>query len=727
MEVRVGPAVITAHIDDEILICDPDASLSSDRQLGYFIADTRLVSGYRVKIGRVPPVLLNSSQIRPHSARFEFTNPPLLDDEGEAVPEHSLHLRIDRALGRGLHEDYDLTNYSGRSIDVVLQVSIESDFADIFDVKDGRLQRRGIVESYWDAEELTLTNHFRHDGFIRSIQFSAHTTGAPPAYANGGMLFPLKLESGASWHACLLWKPVFEDMTTSTIDHCHDLLGRSDAHQEGWIVDTTKFITSDPEITETVKQAVDDLVGLRMRSHVVPRFLDFDRPEAERWPGVEEDFWVPSAGVPWFVSLFGRDALTTSLQAISASYRFAEGSLRALALLQADHTDDDRDMQPGKIEHELRRGELAWLRLVPHTPYYGSHDATPLFVLTTATTWRWHGDRAELDRLRPYVEAALAWVDRDGDLDGDGLQEYKTRSKRGYFNQGWKDAHDAILHADGSVPELPIATCELQGLVVAAKRAWADVLDRAYGEKIAAQRLRDEADRLANLIEEKFYWEAEGTYYLGLDGHKRPIESVASNPGHLLYYGAIEPERARRVAKRLFADDVWSGWGIRTLSASHPSYNPFSYQLGSVWPHDNVIIAAGLRRYGLDREAQTIARAMFDAAASLVNRQLPELFAGLERDPGAFPVQYLGANVPQAWASGAVVQLIDVLLGIDPDVAKGELCLRPALPEWLNEVSVSRLLIGNSLLNFTVRREGAEHVLVVEKADQQIAVRLATS
>jgi glycogen debranching enzyme len=718
MEVRVGPAVIMSYVDDEILVCEPNGELSSGAQHGYFIADTRLVSGYRLRIGRNRPLLLNSAQVAAHSSRFEFTNAAFLDDEGAEVPEHCLHLRLDRSLGRGVHEDYELTNYASRAIDLIVEVSLESDFADLFDVKDRRLQRRGVVESSWNAEATTLVNSFRHEGFTRGIRIEAREAIERPTYANGGLLFPVKLEHSATWRTCLLWRPILDEgVVLPTDECCHRMLHeRPEAGSELRPGGATSFATSDPGITATIRQAVEDLTDLRLRAHVEPGFLDLGQAgEQSSWKGHEGDYWLPAAGVPWFVTLFGRDALTVSLQALPASYRFAEGSLQALGVLQATGTDDDRDMQPGKIEHELRRGELAALRLIPHTPYYGSHDATPLYVLCAAATWSWHGSRAELDVLRPHVEAALGWIARDGDLDGDGLLEYQTRSTRGYFNQGWKDAHDAIQHADGSLPELPIATCELQGLVVAAKRAWADVLEEAFRESTAAQRLRDEADRLQAEIERRFFWEDEGTYYLGLDGHKRPIETVASNAGHLLAYGAIDPERAKLVAGRLFAADLWSGWGIRTLAASHPAFNPFSYQCGSIWPHDNVLIAAGLRRYGLDAEAHAIARAMFDAADCFVSRRLPELFAGLARDEASFPVQYLGANVPQAWASGAIIQLIDVLVGFEPHADSGELRLHPALPRWLEEVSVADLLVGEDRVGFTVRRDAsARHKLEID-------------
>ena len=417
--------------------------------------------------------------------------------------------------------------------------------------------------------------------------------------------------------------------------------------------------------------------------------------------------WVPAAGIPWFVSLFGRDALVVSLQTLSLSPHFALGALRALGRLQADSYDDERDMQPGKIEHEVRHGELASLHLVPHTPYYGTHEATALYVWTAAKAWRWHGDRAELDAVRPHVERALEWIDRDGDPDQDGLQEYQTRAKTGgYYNQGWKDAGDAILDERGELATLPIALCEHQGFVAAAKRAWAEVLEQAYGDDKGAATLRAQADRLVEMIEERFWWEEEGTYYLGLDGSKRPLRTVASNPGQLLWSGVVDPARAARTTERLLAEDMWSGWGIRTLSRRHPAYNPFSYQLGSVWPHDNVIAAAGFRHYGLDEAAQKVIRSIFDAAARFRSLRMPELFAGLDREPGGFPAQYLGANVPQAWAAGAIIHALDVLLGLEGDAPGEALTVRPALPSWLDRVALSNLGVGRNAVDLVVTRNG---------------------
>ena len=723
MEVRVGPATVTIHDDDEVLVCELNGEMSSTKEQGYFSADTRLVSGYRIRLGRVRPVLCNASAVRHHSARFEFTNAAALGADGLEIPAQSVHLRLDRTIGHGVHEDYDLTNYCMHPAMLELEVSLESDFADIFDVKDHRVLRRGALQSEWDARRGRLVTRYTNGDFARSLVVEVDKADSEPEFANGGIAFRVALEPGASWHTCMLWRPATGDEKLKRQPRvCHNLLGDSerDESHRAWVDQATHFATSDPSITETIRQAVDDLSGLRMHRH----------DEAASGGGRSDtargvDAWVPAAGVPWFLSLFGRDALTVSLQTMSLSPRFALGSLRALGALQADEYDDERDMQPGKIEHEIRFGELAKLHLIPHTPYYGTHESTALYVLVAAAAWRWHGDRDALDAVRPHVERALAWIDTDGDLDGDGLQEYKTRSPQGYYNQGWKDSGDAIVGADGQIAELPIALCEHQAMVAAAKRAWAAVIEGVYEDRANATRLRAEADRLVDAIETRFWWEEEGTYYLGLDGNKAPIRSVTSNPGQLLCQQVVAPERAARVAQRLLASDMWSGWGVRTLSSAHPRYNPFSYQLGSVWPHDNVTIAAGFRHYGLDAEAAQVARAFFDAADQFTAHRLPELFAGLPRDPGGFPVQYLGANVPQAWASAAVVELIAVLLGLEADAPARVLRVHPALPEWLPEVRLQRLAVGDASIDVRVTRQpDGSHELIVERAAGELEVTL---
>ncbi|MGH9054769.1 MAG: amylo-alpha-1,6-glucosidase, partial [Acidimicrobiales bacterium] len=663
------------------------------------------------------------AQVESCSSRIEFTNPQLVTASGP-VPANSLHLRLDRVIGTGLHEDYDLTNHTSEAIEILIEVSVESDFADLFDVKSKRRLRRGSIQSSWDPATATLTTRYENGAFRRGIEIHAKDSGSLTEFANGGMSWKIHLAPGSRWHTCLLWSVDVGDRSVRRpVAHCSALSMRDlarDRSQRAWAQATTGYETSDPAVNTILGQAVEDLASLRISLH--------DEAAAPWKEAADEDSWVPAAGVPWFVSLFGRDALVVSLQTLSLSPRFALGTLRALARLQADSYDDDRDMQPGKIEHEIRHGEMAALHLVPHTPYYGTHEATTLYVWAAAQAWRWHGDRAEIDAIRPHVERALGWVDRDGDQDGDGLQEYETRATSGgYYNQGWKDSGEAIVDERGEVARLPIALCEHQGYVVAAKRAWAQVLEEIYEDAEEAARLRKEADRLAAMIEELFWWEDEGTYYLGLDGSKRPLRTVTSNPGHLLWSGAIEVDRARKTAQRLLEGDMWSGWGIRTISADHPCYNPFSYQLGSVWPHDNVIAAAGLRRYGMDREAARVVRATFDAAARFRSSRLPELFAGIERDTSDFPVQYLGANVPQAWASGAVIHAMGVLMGFEADATHRSLALRPALPEWLPHVHLSALGLGRSHVELEVTRQAdGSPSLKVLRADG-VELRLDTT
>jgi len=704
MEVTVGPLVITIHDDDQFLVCEPDACVLSDQQQGYFAADTRLVSTYLLTLCGVQPLLVNSSATAPFSSRFEFINSRVRTIDGE-IDEGEIHLRLDRTIGSGLHEDYDITNYSSKTVQLDLEIRVEGDYADLFSVKDSNLVRRGFLQTSWEQKEQALTTVYLNEDFRRGLRIQAVNHDSEPEFANGIISFRVRLAPRESWHTCVLWMPIVGDHPPSRPLHtrCHALLGSDtlpDRLRIAWGKQATKIRTGNPVVSQIIEQAVADLGAMRIRRH----------DEKALGPGADDtNAWVPAAGVPWFVSLFGRDALIVSLQTPALSPHLALAALRALGAWQGAEYDDSRDLQPGKILHEWRQGELAHFHLVPQTPYYGTHEATSLYVWAAGEVWRWMGKRSLMEEIRPNVERALEWIDKDGDSDGDGLQEYKTRAGRwGYYNQGWKDSGDAIVHADGRLAELPLALCELQGYVVAAKRSWAQVLEEAFREPAKAAELRAQADQLAAAIEERFWWGDEGTYYLGLAGPDRtPIKTVASNAGHLLWSGAVSKERAAKVAERLMAPDMWSGWGVRTLSADHPCYNPFSYQRGSVWPHDNSILAAGFLNYGRRDAGWSIAHAVFDAAAAFQNRRLPEVFAGLQREPGAFPAQFLGANVPQAWASGAIIQLVAAIIGLQPNAADENLAVAEAIPSWLGAVSLSGLAVGEGKVDLEVDSVGA--------------------
>lgn len=704
VDIRVGPLVLTVHDDDQVLVTASDGEMARDSQHGYFCADTRLVSVYQLRVSGVAPLLLNSAAIRPFSARYEYMNDDLEARSG-AVAKGTVHLRVDRTIGEGVHEDYDLTNYNPFPVDMDLEIRVESDFADLFDVRADRKVRRGSLETTWDSGGRSLRTWYHNGPFHRGLRLLVDKNDAPAEYANATLSFRARMEPGQGWHTCLLWEPLLSEDEPGPPRHdCHALLGgdntRDQLHQQ-WSERVTRISTSDSAVTAAAERAVADLAALRLQRGAM----------AAASSASDAEGWVPAGGIPWYVTLFGRDALVVSLQTLALSPRFSLAALEALATLQAKEDDPRRDQEPGKIQHEIRYGEMAALGLIPQTPYYGTHDATTLFVWAASELWSWTGDTAIMARLRPNVEAALGWIDGRGDRDGDGLQEYATRAGDwGYYNQSWKDAGDAIVAANGSKAPLPLATVEMQGYVVAAKRGWARVLEEAFGDSRPSTELRRQADQLAELIEDRYWWNAEGTYYLALDGNKRPVESVASNPGHLLWTGAVDSQRAAQVARRLTAPDMWSGWGVRTLSADHCAYNPFSYQRGSVWPHDNAVFVAGCLRYGLREPAWQVARAILDAADRFQHSRLPELFAGLSRDAGGFPVQYPEANVPQAWAAGAVVHLITALAGLAPDAREHRLQVTAPLPPWMSQVELRGLRLGEAQIDLRLR-PGAVDVL----------------
>jgi glycogen debranching enzyme len=405
------------------------------------------------------------------------------------------------------------------------------------------------------------------------------------------------------------------------------------------------------------------------------------------------------------MTLFGRDSLLTSLQSMPVSTGLARGALAKLGEFQASTIDDWRDAEPGKIPHEIRYGELAHFNEVPHTPYYGSADVTPLYLVTLHEAWKWTGDDELLRKHRDTALRCLEWIDRYGDLDGDGFQEYRARAAQGYENMGWKDAGDAIVYPDGSQVRQPKALCELQGYVFDAWMRAAEMFDalHAPGDAVA---LRARAAALQERFERAFWCEDLGYYALGLDGDKRPIRSLASNIGHCLWSGIVSPAHASRVVARLQEPDLWSGWGVRTLSADNPAYDPVSYHRGSVWPHDNGILALGLKRYGFSGAVALLARDVCDAASHFAGSRLPELFGGVARHASGGPAPYPDANSPQAWAAGSVFHFIQALLGLRCDAPGQRLYVDPDLPEWLPDLTLSSVRAGQATVDLRFWREG---------------------
>jgi glycogen debranching enzyme len=415
---------------------------------------------------------------------------------------------------------------------------------------------------------------------------------------------------------------------------------------------------------------------------------------------------IIAAGIPWYVAVFGRDSLITAHQMLTLTPDPARDGLRVLAAYQGTEVDDWRDEEPGKILHEIRRGELARSGELPHTPYYGSVDSTLWFLIVLAQHFRWTNDLGFVKELLPAADRALRWIDEYGDQDGDGFVEYRSRSPSTLTNHGWKDSPDSVTHADGSLAEPPVALAEVQGYVYLAKTRMADLF-AALGDHDRAVRLRDEAIVLRRRFDEAFWMEDEQYFAMALDGDKRQVRTVTSNPGHGLYCDIVETTKAEAVARRLFEPDLFSGWGIRTVSKTAASYNPMSYHNGTVWPHDNALIAAGLKRYGFVDATNRIATAMFEVAAHADYMRLPELFCGFSRRDPSPPVGYPAACAPQAWAAGAPFLLLQAMLGISAHANENLLTVnKPHLPRWLGRVELRNLRVGEAALSLEFHREG---------------------
>jgi glycogen debranching enzyme len=701
VKINVGPPVLTINRGSTFMVTDYRGQIDPLQAQGVFADDTRFVSGYRLSINGKPWERISSATVSYHSDRLYLTNPLLQAAFGDkvAVGAGSLELKLVRAVDEGIHETFAVTNYGLAEVAIVLELELQSDFADLFEVKTNQLKERENVVTEWNGKRAELATTYRNRDYLCRFTYKIAGANPAPSYANGRLRFPIHLAPGASWqasgrmllqHGRRVRKPQARPAEPGGAG------GRKGRLHERWLETCTRLETPNEDLRHAYLQSVEDMGALRI----------FDRD-------LGPDVWVPAAGVPWYVTLFGRDTLIASLQNLMVHARFAQGALRILAEYQAHQRDDWRDAQPGKIVHEVRHGELAHFNLVPHARYYGTWDATALYLLALHAAWRWLGDRKLLEDLRPVAERCLQWIDHYGDLDGDGFQEYQTFSPQGYNNMSWKDAEDAVVYPDGSQVKQPKALCELQGYVYAAKQGMAELFD-ALGDRERAKALRSQAATLKHRFNQAYWMEDQGTYAFGLDPDKQQIATVASNAGHCLWTGIADDDKAGRVVERLLADDMWTGWGIRTLSSDNPAYDPFSYQRGSVWPHDNAIIAAGMKRYGFHDQANRVAGGILDAASRFQSYRLPEVFAGLQREPSSFPVQYRGANIPQAWAAGSVFQFVQTMLGLEADVPNGRLWVEPTLPDWAPLLELDRLAVGNVRLKLRFWREGAQSRFSVE-------------
>jgi glycogen debranching enzyme len=670
------------------LVTDQNGNIphTADGDYGLFSADTRFISRHELRLNGKPPDSVASVRLSFRHARWHMIADNIAGADGD-MREVRVAITVDRLISlQQMHEDLAVHAHGRRPVTVLLEIAIESDFADLFEVRYRSWQRRADLNTWWVGPN-SLESRYQNQDFVRRclVRAPAHATGI--TYANGALRIPIDLEPGREWHLCLQYDLLTSDDTLPDLpEGCPFDTGQDPMHQaRSWQRSVSQIEPADIRLQFAYERAIEDFAALRLHEQEA----SFDR-------------WMPAAGLPWFMALFGRDSLLASMQAMVAQPAVALGTLENLARWQSNIDDPERDAEPGKMPHELRVGEWAHFGVVPHRPYYGTADATSLYLLLLAETFRWSGEARALLQFRGAAERCLEWIDRYGDRDGDGFQEYAARTPRGYRNQAWRDAHDGVLDESGVFPELPIATSEMQAYVYGAKARIAPLF-AAWGDQARAARLQSEASELRRRFIEAFWVEDQLAFLL--DGSKRPVRTVVSNSGHCLWMGILDQERGRAAGRRLMQPDMFTGWGLRVLSHHHPSYDPHSYQRGSVWPHDSVIAAAGLRRYGMAEEAWAILDGLLGAAMCFEDIQMPELFAGLPRSEFAVPVPYRMANVPQAWAAGSILHMVRILLGLEPDIPARRIYLDPALPAWCARLEVRNLRLGRHKVRLLVQRK----------------------
>jgi glycogen debranching enzyme len=619
------------------------------------------------------PLLLTSDKVDYFSAAFYLRNPP-----SDGLEPDVVSIIRERFVGEAMQDRVVVQNQGMAPVSFELAIEVACDFADIFAVKDydfalGNPQQADplppLVEVHYDSEN----NQF----------LLADQTGVPAqtqvimsrrGEVDGGVAkFQIELEPRERWDLRLDIVPLPDGQQVVprvAERRFGDELARVRESLAAWQLRVPQLRATWDDLAHSFGRSVSDLASLRMHG---------------RENGVGK---LPAAGMPWFMTVFGRDTLITCLQTLLFGPELAVTALETLAELQSTVDDPTRDAEPGKIVHELRRGKAArnW-----HGTYYGTADATPLYLVLLSEVWRWTDDTALVEKLKEPALSALEWIDKRGDLDGDGFVEYLKRSRRGLDNQSWKDSHDSQRFADGTIAEPPIAPCEVQGYVYDAKKRTAELAREVWRDRELADRLDQEASDLRDRFNDAFWTDERGGYYvLALDGEKRQVDSLCSNVGHLLWSGIVPTERVDAVVDALMGDALWSGWGIRTMSTLDRGYNPLAYHNGTVWPHDNSLCAWGLARYGRWPEAHRIVRQMLTASRHF-EYQLPEVFAGMPRTETRFPIAYPTAARPQAWAAGTPVLLLQLLLGLHPDRRQSTLETNapPELPAWAGSLRLS--------------------------------------
>ena len=662
---------------------------------GIFFEGTRFLSELALYVGDQRPMLL-SSTVRKDNSLFtaDLTNVDITRGDQVLIPRGTVHVTRSKTLWRGAcFEQLKISSYGLSPISIPIAFQFNTDFADLFEVRGNKRDRKGQhLEPHVKRDSVTLS-YLGLDGVRRHT--CIRCTPAPDGISSQGCEFNILLQPKQ--------QIILQIVVCCFYGSCPE---QTDTFDSALEATTTEMGTAGGNGGCYGHSSNEQFNDWLRRSGANIKMMTVGNPETD----------YPYAGVPWFSTVFGRDGIITALECLWMNPRIAKGVLRYLAATQAKDEIPESEAEPGKIIHETRRGEMAALGEIPFGRYYGSVDATPLFIALAGAYYQRTADLGFIQLIWPHIESALEWIERYGDRDHDGFVEYSRRSDQGLVQQGWKDSNDSVFHADGSIAEPPIALCEVQGYVYSAKRAAAR-LAKALGKHDWADRLEVQAGILKTRFEECFWLPELETYALALDGQKRPCRVRTSNAGHCLYCGIASPDHATRIARTLLAPDFFSGWGVRTVAISEARYNPVSYHNGSVWPHDNAVVALGISNYGFRDLAEQILSGLMDVSAHVELQRLPELVCGLERRSGEGPTLYPVACAPQAWAAGAVFMLLEACLGISIDAPNQRLTLeQPYLPPMISHLWIKRLEVRAASIDLSFeRRDNAVRVEIMEK------------